>query len=123
MLSKLWKILDPWKQGRLKTGYQVLTLWSRWKCDLHIVKIPADVEVPWHVDPVAGHKHYRLNLGINETYRIKYMDIGYPVKKYFFGMVTYFRPDLRMHRVSKRGALSKVTKPTYLISLGWVTKH
>jgi hypothetical protein len=112
--------LKLWKQGRQGTDYSVITLWSKWFFDLHIIRIPNGVDVPWHTDCVPNKKHHRINVMFNENSRVRYMDTGRTLRRYFFGMVVYFRPDLRMHMVKKHGPiLSKNYKSTYILSLGW----
>jgi len=106
-----------WKKGR-QGNYSVLTLFSIWFFDFHIIKIPDGVDVPWHTDSVAGKRHFRINFHINENQRIRYM--GENLKSYLSGRIVYFRPDLRLHMVKKHGGYNSNKRPTIILSFGWV---
>ena len=115
-----------WKEGRQKSGYQVLTLLSFWFFDIHIIRVPYKGQVPWHVDHVQGKRHYRINLHFNSQGRVRYMDSGKTLTQWFKGFIVYFRPDLRMHMVKKGnvplwGKFN--TKPIYILSFGWVRSN
>jgi len=110
-----------WKKGRQGTGYNVLTFWSRWFFDLHLIQIPVGTDVPWHVDAVPRKKHHRINVHFNDQLRVKYMDTDGSLRSWFKGRIVYFRPDLRMHMVRRTVPTYQSNhKPTYILSLGWV---
>lgn len=107
-----------WEAGRQGTGYQKLELLSRWKYfsrvkwDLYLLRYPVGSGIPEHLDPLPGHRHYRLNI-----YLWNAQSGGNPehsdtiLTNRFF---TLFRPDIAKHSVSK------VTHGTrYVLSFGW----
>lgn len=101
-----------WTDGRQNSGYSKLTLFSskRLKCDAYILKIPAGVAIPQHVDFVPNAKHHRINITLRG--RISMWVVGgyFSIGDWF----SYFRPD-RSH------SAPAVVKDTYLFSFGWLT--
>lgn len=53
-----------WSPGRQGTGYSKLRLGSGASWDLWLLRYPAGIGIPAHVDPVPGKRHYRVNLAL-----------------------------------------------------------
>lgn len=81
-----------WKNGRQNAQYQIFKIFSFWRVDCYLIKIPKNQEIPEHVDKVCGKKHFRLNIRLKGDYSLKCE------KKIFdFGFGEFFRPDINKH--------------------------
>ena len=116
MLENLLKKL-PWVPGRIGTGYNKLCLLQskRLKCDAYLLYYPTGSEITPHTDPVAFHRHFRLNIILK-----KCKSGGEFICKdtLFSGFrVNFFRPDIAEHSVSKIEDGYRV-----MLSVGWVRR-
>lgn len=109
-----------WKKGRQEGGYQVLTLFvikrsilSLKGLDCHIIRYRKSNYIPEHTDPVEKDKcHYRLNIVLWQCVGGRlYCDAA---KRYLFGRIIFFRPDIMKHAVSLCFGIR------YVLSIGWV---
>lgn len=53
-----------WESGRHGTGYRKMKLAQGKRWDLHLIDYPKDVYIPWHIDPIHGKRHLRINLAL-----------------------------------------------------------
>lgn len=81
-----------WQNGRQDSKYQICKLFSRWRADAYLIKIPKGVEIPEHTDPVAGKKHFRFNLTLRGKHHMLCERVILTA-----GRVTLFRPDINKH--------------------------
>ncbi len=103
-----------WKKGRQHTGYDILTIISFLFFDIHLIRYNAGNFIPKHIDAVDKHKHHRINIVLQQP---KYSGIFIcdKAKRYLFGRIIYFRPDIMEHSVTICNTQRLV------LSIGWVT--
>ncbi len=110
-----------WQNGRQEATkfLRKLTLWSFWRTDGYILKIPKDSVIDWHVDVVKrgpNPKHFRLNITLwgNWSLGRKFIDKPgeYFTKQRIFNF-HLFRPDIIKHSATFK-------KNTYILSIGFV---
>jgi hypothetical protein len=102
-----------WLAGRQGTGYRKLLLaqgsfWDAWLLDY-----PTGSEIPLHTDPVAGKRHFRVNIVLKRGTGGEFR--GETLLR--LGRLTVFRPDIAPHSVACVGKRRRV-----VLSLGWVTR-
>jgi hypothetical protein len=53
-----------WKKGRQRADYYKMLLFgsATFPVDVYLLSYPEGAELPEHVDPVPGYKHFRLNI-------------------------------------------------------------
>lgn len=104
-----------WEEGRQHTGYfKKLIRRSTFPIghDILLLKYPKGARIPWHLDPVEGKKHYRMNVELNSSFDGGNFETEHDVM-FSMGPVNIFRPDKNKHRVTE------VTDGTrYLFSVG-----
>lgn len=84
--------------------------------DLYVLRYPKGSRVPAHIDPVAGGRHFRLNLVLREAARGGHFSCTQPL--FETRRIKVFRPDLSEHAVSEIEQGSRL-----VLSLGWVLPH
>lgn len=102
-----------WRLGRQGTGYQKLLVaqGSWWDCWL--LKYAPGTMIPLHTDPVAGKRHYRLNVILKNASGGHFSACDPPLFRW--GRIILFRPDINEHMVTE------VYEGTRLVlSIGWV---
>lgn len=105
-----------WEDGRQKGAYKKMLLWSKkfksWGFDSYLLKFPSYSQIPIHVDPVEGYKHFRFNL--------VYKGLGkFTCERVIFNFwerIILFRPDEFLHSV-KNGSTER-----RVLSIGIVVK-
>lgn len=104
-----------WIQGRQDTGYYKMPIWvsKYFKFDIYLLKFEAGVKVPWHRDPAATGKHFRLNVYLSNPGGGQLLLKGDSIfNNRFFHL---FRPDIVEH------AMTEVEGGTlYMLSIGKV---
>ncbi len=106
---KNW-LISKMKFGRQESGYKVLTLWSKWFFDFHIIYISKDTHVPYHTDKIEGKKHRRINLELGAKNRTSVSDDG---DLFVQNRLYLFRPDKHHHKVDT------AKTDTWIISFGF----
>lgn len=113
-----------WERGRqyttgpnAKTGYfkKLLARGKTW--DVWLIDYPEGVGLATHIDPVKAKEHHRLNIRLMgpegliavvfDWNRHAYM------RRYFWRIITYFRPDTTFHCVLPSD------KRRLVLSIGW----
>lgn len=94
-----------WEKGRQGTGYEKLLLYqfSVMGCgfDCYLLRYETNHEIPAHTDPVAGKKHYRLNLELKQAMSGGKL-LFYKKRRWVEqGKLVFFRSDLQPHKVTK----------------------
>lgn len=95
-----------WQPGRQNTGYEKMLIYQFQLFgkgfDCYLLRYKKDDEIPSHVDPIVGKKHFRLNI------ELKPADIGghlffYQNKqwKHQYKRYVFFRSDLQLHKVTR----------------------
>ena len=106
----LWR----WLPGRQGTGYRKMLLAQGRTWDLYVLDYPPGSGVPFHYDPVAGRRHYRLNVTLFGDPG-RFVRLLYPwapaVSWWRFAL---FRPDVVFH------AVAPADERRVVLSLGWV---
>jgi hypothetical protein len=110
-----------WEEGRQGTGYfKKRLVETRWPFpfDLYLLKYPEGSSIPEHTDPVAGKRHYRLNIelrrAVGGVFWKRDSKGSFPCHTEH-GRIHFFRPDIEPH------GLTKVLYNTrYVLSLGFV---
>lgn len=94
-----------WVSGRQKTGYKKLKLFQFWRMDCYLLKYEVGDFIPWHIDPVPNHKHFRLNIVLRKAkrggilaYKLSNEAMDFELIK---NRITLFRSDLIEHSVSE----------------------
>ena len=122
-----------WVEGRQKSGYLKMTIFSFWCMDMHILKMPMRSSIDKHLDPIPNlwkgkyTKHHRLNIVLKHANHGGHFQLvnkkGYveedhwnaplgPRKK----RINYFIANEQRHKVTK---VYKGTR--YVLSIGWLT--
>jgi hypothetical protein len=92
-----------WEKGRQNTGYEKLKIFQFLNMDCYLLRYKVGDYIPWHTDPVAGRKHFRLNIELKKAisggnlYLIKENDRIKKIKS----RLVFFRSDLRKHAVTE----------------------
>ena len=111
-----------WKPGRQRGGYEKITIFKSWRFlfDIHLLRIKEGAFVPPHKDEIhhmeSIYEHHRCNIVIwapDKGGRF----ISDEDKRYFFGRVILFRPDICNHRVTK-----VIKGKRIVLSIGWLRK-
>lgn len=100
------------RQGNLGLPYYKMCLVGLKRFDMWLIRYPANTGLVEHTDPVpAGLEHYRVNF-------ILVGDAAFNCKNAYVNLprLTYFRPDVMPHSVSK------VPYPRVVLSFGWLRK-
>lgn len=110
-----------WQKGRQGTGYEKLPLLvsKRFGFDVYLLRYRPGAYIPWHLDPVPGKRHYRLNLVLKKAKLggdCYYQNARGESK--FAGRLHFFRPDVVPHRVSAVNGSVR-----YVLSIGWVRNN
>ncbi|WYW02045.1 hypothetical protein Pori4_00173 [Pseudomonas phage vB_PpuM-Pori-4] len=96
-----------WVQGR--AGQYRKMLLFQWRSgDCYLIRYMDKQGIAWHVDPVEGKRHWRLNIvlkGSTSAFQCPEAKIK--------GRFNLFRPDINRHRVLCHG-------PRLVLSIGWV---
>ena len=82
--------------------------------DMYLLSYPEDSELPEHVDPVPGYKHYRLNIVLRK-----------PRKGGDFHCKTSIlnTPRVKLFRSDRPHSMTLIEKGRRLVlSIGWVLK-
>lgn len=107
-----------WKEGRQGTGYEKMLLaTAKWPIpfDLYLLRYGEGAFVSPHIDPVPGHRHFRLNIFLKNAKFGGRFDLGVGKAIWSHPRAQLFRPDIYTHSVTK------VLKGTrYVLSLGWL---
>lgn len=109
-----------WKLGRQMTKYKTLTLLN-WKvnffkfygCDLHLIWYSKSHYIPPHTDPVKFGRHYRINIVLIKS-KSGGEFICEKAKRFFWGRILYFRPDVMEHSVTE------CSDTRFVLSFGWL---
>ncbi len=106
--------LFRWSPGRQDSGYSKMLLFEGCRCDAYLLKYPVGSHVAPHRDPVAGSRHFRLNLILRSAeggeFWAEQMILNWSRLK-------LFRPDKVEHGVRP------ITRGTrWVLSIGWVLK-
>jgi len=113
-------MLFKWRDGRQRTGYRVMTLFSSHllRCDIHLIWYGVGSRVPPHKDPVPNprYRHHRFNVVLKKPKIGGYFRCAGPYYHSFDRRVIYFCPE-NTHSVTRVGGSSRV-----VISFGWLTK-
>jgi hypothetical protein len=107
-----------WQRGRQGTGYdKCLVLQSRFPIpfDCYVLRYPDGTEIPPHRDPVAGGRHFRLNIVIKGAPSGGLFVCADPILEW--GPLKLFRSDASTHSVTRVVGGSR-----YVLSIGWVLK-
>jgi hypothetical protein len=105
-----------WQSGRQGTGYdKMLLLTARWPLpfDSYLIRYPDGSEIPPHIDPVKGGRHYRLNVILKSPKSGGEFVCAAPI--FATKRVKLFRPDACEHSVTRVAGGNR-----YVLSLGWV---
>lgn len=95
-----------WVKGRQNTGYEKMLIFQfrlyGKGFDCYLLRYKVDDEIPAHVDPVPGKKHYRLNVTLVPA-KVGGELFFYRKRKWVkqTGKWVFFRSDLQPHKVSK----------------------
>ena len=101
-----------WELGRQGTGYEKLKIFSFWRVDCYLLRLPEGSYIPKHVDKIDSGKHYRLNIILKDAKVGGVFICDNPI--YETKRVKLFRSDLSEHSVAM------VIKGTrYVLSIGW----
>lgn len=108
---KLWR----WESGRQGSGYRKFTLLfsEAFGVDAYILHIPKGVAIPPHTDKVPFLRHFRLNVTLRGELQMQTppgVSGVHRIGKWF----SFFRPDIVEHWAPV------TTKPTYILSIGWL---
>lgn len=106
-----------WEEGRQHTGYFKMLLGGsvRFKFDVYLLKFTQGASIPFHTDPVANARHFRLNIVIKAAHSGGQFLCDKPLwtlgKRVFF-----FRSDTSLHAVSKDPAGVTVCVEHWLVA-------
>lgn len=105
-----------WIAGRQHTGYfkMLLAQSQRWKFDVHLLKFEKGAFIPFHTDPVANFRHFRLNVVLKKSSGGGLFLCDRPLWS-VKNRVYLFRSDLSPHAVSKVQGGTR-----YVLSIGWL---
>lgn len=109
-----------WVNGRQGGGYSKLTIFesTRFKFDVHLLKLPTGSKVPWHLDPAPpGFEHHRANMELRKARRGGFTIFKRGAKFHIANRVYHFRPDTERHFVSEVHDGSIL-----MFSIGWLRK-
>lgn len=104
-----------WDNGRQNSGYFKKKLFESalLKCDFYILKIPAGVGVPCHIDAAPpGYVHWRINLEISPVF--KKTGVTVPLTK---SRLTVFKASHVPH------SYEPGTANAYFLSFGFLQKE
>jgi hypothetical protein len=95
-----------WVKGRQNTGYEKMLIFQFQLFgkgfDCYLLRYRKDDEIPAHVDPIPGKKHYRLNV---ELVKAKIGgDLFFYHKRSWqhqYRKWVFFRSDLQPHKVTR----------------------
>jgi hypothetical protein len=110
-----------WEKGRqvATAGISKLTLWSKWGCDVHLLRGIRGVVVAPHNDPVDGKEHHRCNITLSGEWLLELYEAGVDdratVRHCTPGDHFCFRPDVERH-----GA--RFLEASTILSVGWVRR-
>ena len=108
--------LFRWRRGRQGTGYDKLLLATLpWPIafDCYLIRYPEGSAIPAHTDPVAKHRHFRLNVVLKRSPRGGEFVCADPI--FSTARIKLFRPDVSEHSVTPVEGGSR-----YVLSLGWL---
>lgn len=93
-----------WEKGRQGTGYEKLKIFQFLNIDCYLLRYKVGDSIPWHVDPVPGYRHWRLNVTLKEA--VEGGEVLHKLPDHNFAevqedRVVIFRSDLVEHCVSK----------------------
>ncbi len=108
-----------WREGRQHSGYEKMLLAINpflvpWDC--YLLRYREGAEIGEHTDPVAGKRHYRVNVVLVEAREGGRFTCGDTI--YASRRVKFFRPDRSPHSVTR---VERGTR--YVLSIGWVLKE
>lgn len=105
-----------WQRGRQGSGYdRMLLLAAPWPLafDSYLIRYPIGAHIPPHTDPVAGRRHFRLNIILRRSAGGGEFVCRDPILSW--PRIKLFRPDRSEHSVTE------VTgSPRYVLSIGWL---
>lgn len=107
-----------WQRGRQGTGYdKMLLLTASWPIafDSYLINYPDGAEIPAHIDPVTGGRHYRLNIILKSPKAGGEFICATPI--FSSQRIKLFRPDACEHSVTRVQGGSRL-----VFSLGWVLR-
>lgn len=117
--------LFTWENGRQGGAYQklLLAISHRFKFDCYILRIRDGTEIPKHTDPaIPGFGHHRVNIVLKKPcIGTGQIEVDGPCKK-FGDRVTYMRPDLYPHWLTKVDMMWS-NESVYILSFGWLKKE
>ena len=105
-----------WERGRQQSGYDKMLLWLipfPLPSDGYLLRFPTGAEIPPHVDPVDGKRHFRLNLILRRSRHGGEFICKDPI--WNFRRIKLFRPDLSEHAVTRVEEGNRL-----VLSIGWV---
>lgn len=95
-----------WVKGRQNTGYEKMLIYQ-FKLfgkgfDCYLLRYKVKDEIPAHVDPIPGKKHFRLNIELVQAKvggdLFFYQDRQW---KHQYRKWVFFRSDLQPHKVTR----------------------
>lgn len=101
-----------WESGRQGSGYEKVTLFHLFFCDLYLLRYPTGSFIAPHVDEVPRWKHFRLNFILRKAEGGSFVC---PDAFLNWKRIKLFRPDVHKHSV---GTITKGTR--YVLSIGWI---
>jgi hypothetical protein len=107
-----------WERGRQGTGYDKLLLLANpllVPFDCYLLRYPAGTQIPPHRDPVAGGRHYRLNVVLWRSPTGGDFICDTPI--IHSSRFNLFRSDICTHSVTRVEGGSR-----YVLSVGWVLR-
>ena len=107
-----------WERGRQQSGYDkmlLLLLPFPVPSDCYLLRFPTGSEIPPHVDPVDGKRHFRLNIILRKARRGGEFICKNPI--WNRPRIKLFRPDQSEHSVTRVEEGSRL-----ILSIGWVRR-
>jgi hypothetical protein len=107
-----------WERGRQQSGYdKMLLILSPFPVpfDWYLLRFPTGSEIPPHVDPVDGRRHFRLNIILRPAQKGGEFICTDPI--WNRKRIKLFRPDMSEHSVTRVEAGSRL-----VLSIGWVRR-